>query len=179
MSFPAAASLAISAPSPAEAQSLQLWYARTVPVSLRPAQPFSVRVLTPDEMANYLRADGKDDADAGSDMGSDSVDGVFDTDPDVVTLRQEADGQPDLWTFAHELGHAVWMHTLSRADRKTYSALYNTQKRAHHLVTRYAAQNTEEGFAEAYSFYVCGPPMLAARDPLSFQFFLHYAGRQL
>ena len=169
------APVVISAPLPAQAQTLQNWYGRAVPTALRPVQPLAVRVLTPNEMGNYLRADGKDDTDAGNDV---DVDGTFDTNPDVITVRQEADGQPDRWTFAHELGHAVWAHTLSRADRKQYSSLYDGQKRAHHLVTRYAAQDAEEGFAEAYSFYVCAPPMLAARDMQSFQFFTHFVRRR-
>jgi len=85
-------------------------------------------------------------------------------------LRIPASGQPDLYTFAHEYGHYIWFNLLSRDDKKRYEGIYKKQKALHHLVTRYAQTDVEEGFAEAFSFYANEPPLLLRRDALSYQF---------
>ena len=73
------------------------------------------------------------------------IDGVFENDPPRITLRLPDTGGPDMFTFAHEYGHYVWFALLSQADRKHYEAIYDKQRAAHHLVTRYAATELEEG----------------------------------
>ena len=122
-------------------------------------------------MHAYLRG-GNDDADRDQSAHADDgdIDGVFEDNPVRITLRVPASGRPDLYTFAHEYGHYVWFDLLSRDDKRRYENLYRKQKAQHHLVTRYAQTDVEEGFAEAFSFYANAPALLLRRDALSSQF---------
>ena len=98
-------------------------------------------------------------------MTTGDIDGVFESDPDRMALRLPAGGDMDMFTFAHEYGHYVWFHLLEQGRPPSLRERCTSVSRAaHHLVTRYAATDVEEGFAEAFSFYVCEPPMLARRD---------------
>lgn len=176
---PARAQLDVSAPSPIQARQLATWFEQHMPVRFRAHSRLTVRELTDRDMDAYLKAD-KDPSDnsfqsSGSDDNAE-IDGVFEGDPDRIALRLPASGTLDMYTFAHEYGHFVWFHLLSRDDRRRYEGIYNKQRTAHHLVTRYASTDLEEGFAEAFSFYASEAPLLARRDPLSFQFFNQWTG---
>ena len=82
-------------------------------------------------MEAYLHTrDGDDGQDQNSHADDGEIDGVFEADPDRITLRIPASGQPDLYTFAHEYGHYVWFNLLSRDDRRRYEGLYRKQKAA-------------------------------------------------
>jgi len=105
------------------------------------------------------------------------IDGVFESDPNRITLRDSSADGPDTFTFAHEYGHYVWFHMLSKANRDQYKKLYDRQRAANQLVTHYASTDVQEGFAEAFSFYICSPVLLEHRDPLSSQFIARWAGR--
>lgn len=179
-SGPARAQIDVSAPSPAQARQLQAWYEQHMPARFRAHSRLTVRELTDPDMDDYLKAD-QDPSDNSfqSSSGDDSaqIDGVFEGDPDRIALRLPASGQLDMFTFAHEYGHYVWFNLLSRDDRRRYEAIYKRQREAHRLVTRYAATDLEEGFAEAFSFYAHEAPVLARRDPPSFQFLNQWNGR--
>lgn len=176
-SHPAQAQLAVSGPSDLQTKQLQSWYDHHIPARFRAHSRLVIRELYDAQMDAYLKGD-EDCADPPSpqsashtdDDGDGDIDGVFESDPDRIALRLPADGGPDLFTFAHEYGHYVWFHLLSKDDRKRYEAIYNRQRAAHRLVTHYAETDLEEGFAEAFSFYACEPQFLAHRDLLSYQF---------
>ncbi|MDQ2688398.1 MAG: hypothetical protein M3Y28_11095 [Armatimonadota bacterium] len=177
---PARADLDVAAPSPAQARQLQSWYDQHMPARFRAHSKLTVRELSDQDMDAYLKAD-QDPSDNSfqTSSGDDNseIDGVFEGDPDRIALRLPTAGSLDMFTFAHEYGHYVWFHLMSRDDHKRYEGIYNRQRAAHHLVTRYASTDVEEGFAEAFSFYANAAPMLERRDPLSFQFFNQWNDR--
>ena len=177
---PARAQVAVSAPTDAQVRALGNWYAQHVPARFRAREAVDVSVLTDREMTAYLKGGDSEDDTGGAASHADAddgdIDGVFENDPPRLTLRLPASGDPDTFTLAHEYGHYVWFNLLSSADRKHYEVLYDKQRAAHHLVTRYAATELEEGFAEAFSFYVNQPPLLAHRDALSYQFLTQWTG---
>jgi hypothetical protein len=80
--------------------------------------------------------------------------------------------------FAHEYGHFVWDEKLTKAQRNTYKRLWRQQKRAGHLVTKYAGADLDEGFAEAVAYFLRQPDALRRRDPESFQFFTDLSGME-
>lgn len=176
---PARAQLDVSSPSPAQARQLQAWYEQHMPVRFRAHSRLTVRELSDADMNDYLRAD-QDPSDNSfqSSSGGDNeeIDGVFEGAPDRIALRLPASGNLDMFTFAHEYGHFVWFNLLTRDDRRRYEAIYKQQRGAHHLVTRYAATDLEEGFAEAFSFYASEAPVLERRDPLSYTFLHQWIG---
>lgn len=168
----AGAQIVVTGSATPTARSLTSWFARHIPARFAARGRFEVHPLNDGEMEAYLR--GGDDADSGQDQSSHAaageIDGVFEDDPARITLRVPASGQPDLYTFAHEYGHYVWFNLLSRDDKRRYEGIYRKQKALHHLVTRYAQTDVEEGFAEAFSFYANEPSVLLHRDALSCQF---------
>ena len=175
----ARAQIVVTGPVTPTARTLTAWFARHIPARFAARGRFEVRPLSDGEMDAYLRAGdaGQDspdqdlsDQDQSSHDDDGAIDGIFEDNPARITLRVPASGQPDLDTFAHEYGHYVWFNLLSQGDRKRYECLYKKQKAAHHLVTRYAETDVEEGFAEAFSSYANEPPLLRRRDALSFQF---------
>jgi hypothetical protein len=170
---PVRAQVSVSAPTDAQARQLQSWYEHHIPARFRARTPFSVRELNDAQMDAYLKGDenGQDDNSSSHTADDDGdIDGVYESDPDRMALRLPAAGDIDMFTFAHEYGHYVWFDLLTDNDRRRYEALYKRQRAANHLVTRYAATDVEEGFAEAFSFYASAPPMLARRDPVSLDF---------
>jgi hypothetical protein len=99
-----------------------------------------------------------------------AVDGIYQNESTTITLRQTRDSALLCRTFAHELGHFVWQRVLTDNDRKQYATLYAGQKLARSLVTPYAATSVEEGFAEAFSYFLTDPSLLSRRDSLSSTF---------
>lgn len=167
----AGAQIVVTGPATPAARSLTAWFTHHIPARFAARGRFEVHPLNDAEMEAYLRAGDTDsDQDQSSHADDDGIDGVFEDDPARITLRVPASGQPDLSTFAHEYGHYVWFNLLNRDDRRRYESLYKKQKALHHLVTRYAQTNVEEGFAEAFSVYANEPPLLLRRDAASYQF---------
>lgn len=157
-------------PTPGSAL-LTSWFNRHIPARFQARGTFEVHPLTESQMASYLQGvggDGQNDQNSHTDDGS--IDGIFEADPPRITLLVPQSGSPDLFIFAHEYGHYVWYDLLTKDDRKRYESLYKKQRAARHLVTRYAETDTEEGFAEAFSFYAIEPPLLRHRDAASYQF---------
>lgn len=170
---PGRAQIVVEADSPIRAQSLQAWCERHIPPVFRPDRVLRVRLLFPRQMLALVEQD-KTQEDADGD-----VDGLFKDDPPRIAVRITDSEGPDVFTFAHEYGHWVWTKLFSRDDRRTYRALYERQRTRHALVTRYAQTDEEEGFAEAFSFYVNEPPLLQRRDPVSARFLSDWAAARL
>jgi hypothetical protein len=172
------AQVLISAPTAGQARALQAWYGQHIPARFCARGRLAIRELPDSQMDAYLRSNCGQDAHAAPDKSESAgdsddvsdIDGVYEGDPDRISLRLYADGQPDRYTFAHEYGHYVWFRILTASERRRYVGIYDRQKAAHSLVTQYAATDVEEGFAEAFSFYAAGRRILAARDPASLKF---------
>lgn len=163
-------------PSSPTAATLTAWFDRHVPARFRGHGPFEVNPLTDPQMEAYLQSGDSETAEGQSSHADEGqIDGVFEDGPPRITLRVAEGEEPDTYTFAHEYGHYVWYDLLTPADRDRYAAVYKRQKAAHRLVTRYAQTDAEEGFAEAFSFYVSEPPLLRHRDPASYQFLTQWA----
>ena len=96
-----------------------------------------------------------------------SVDGIYQNGVPTITLRVASQSSDLSATFAHEYGHYIWQRHLSRTGQRDYVKLYDQQKKAGSLVTTYAAVSVEEGFAEAFSYFVINKPVLATRDSMS------------
>ena len=167
----ASAQLIVTGPPTPAAQALGSWWGQHIPTRYQARGRFEVHPLTDNQMEAYL-AEGQPGADPDQNSHTDEgeIDGIFEDNPPRITLRIPDTDPPDMFTFAHEYGHYVWFNLLSKDDRKHYGSLYKKQKAAHHLVTRYAETNAEEGFAEAFSFYANEAPLLLHRDPVSYQF---------
>lgn len=163
-----------------KADEMNTWCARHIPAVFHPQTDVVVRQLNDSQMNSYLNGDSEGDNSndrSSSDNDNNDIDGVFENDPPRITLRLPADGQPDMFTFSHEYGHFVWFDLMSTDDRKQYGGIYKRSKAAHHLVTRYASTDVEEGFAEAFSFYINEAPVLRHRDPDSYAFLAQWQHR--
>lgn len=168
---------------PGAARVLTIWFAQHIPAKFQARGTFQVHPLSDFDMDDYLHGA---DSDSSSDDGSqnnfqnnsqndsqdddDEIDGVFVDHPPRIMLRVPASGKIDFYTFAHEYGHYVWFTLLSKDDRRRYEVLYDKQKAAHRLITDYAAENVEEGFAEAFAADANAPALLLRQDPLSYRF---------
>lgn len=186
---PSAAQITLADPSAPAARALSAWFNQHIPAKFQAHAKVEVQALSDDAMDNYLRTDTDDQIDSksgssqnassdGQDTSgddSDDIDGVFSDDPPQIFLRVPDPAHPDFATFAHEYGHYVWFDLMTKDDHKRYQAIYDRQKAAHHLVSEYAADSLEEGFAEAFSVDVTDPAALHRQDPLSYQFLSHWS----
>jgi hypothetical protein len=143
-------------------------YESQLPAEWQTVFPVHVNILTDDSMNAYIRG-GSDEHMRDGDT-DDAIDGIYEDGPPTITLRGSIDRDALPFTFAHEYGHFFWQNGLTQADRSRYTALYGQQKRAHHLVTDYAAADVHEGFAEAFSYYVMERQILSYRDERSCEF---------
>ncbi len=100
-------------------------------------------------------------------VNADAVDGFYQDGSKVITLRVPSPTADVSTTFTHEYGHFVWMNLLSAVQRDQYRKVYVTQRTVGRLVSPYTAVSVEEGFAEAFSFYVQRRPLLVRKDPCS------------
>jgi hypothetical protein len=98
---------------------------------------------------------------------ADAVDGLYQNATPTITLRTASPTADLSATFTHEYGHYFWLNVLLPRDRDRYGSLYDKQQLAHRLISPYAAVSVDEGFAEAFSFYLREKPVLARCDPLS------------
>lgn len=115
-------------------------------------------------------------ADEGDRDGDSVIDGCYqnagydDNAPPLITVCDTLRGEQAGLVFAHEYGHFVWNELLNDEQRGRYTRLWRNQKRAHHLVTEYARDSDEEGFAEAFAHYARHSSQLTRKDPASAQF---------
>jgi hypothetical protein len=128
----------------------------------------TVQLLDEKSMNSYLD-EGSPDQSA-SKGADDSIDGVYEDGPPLITLRSSMPDDELEYTVAHEYGHYVWQTELTAVQRKQFNRIYSTEKRRGRLVSDYAAFSVNEGFAEAFATYSTCPSMLKAKDPLSFDF---------
>lgn len=162
------AQMTVAGPASPTAYALTAWAAKHVPAKFGAKESLEVSPLSEDGMDDYLRdGDNPEDKSQGDD---DEIDGVFVNHPPRILLRIHPSGRLDFDTFAHEYGHYVWFDLLTKDDRARYKTLYEKQKTAHKLITSYAAESVEEGFAEAFATEINAPAALLHTDPLSARF---------
>ena len=87
-----------------------------------------------------------------------------------ITLRQSLRGENAALVFTHEYGHYIWSNLLTSADRAWYHRVWRDQKRNNSLITEYAGESDEEGFAEAFAYYIRKPSKLRHVDGRSFAY---------
>src|SRR5205807_9417310 len=88
----------------------------------------------------------------------------------TITLRRTMPEDEAAFVFTHEFGHFVWYKILTRQQRTDYMSLWRSLKRSGELVTRYAGDSDEEGFAEAFAHFLRKPSRLRSLDPRSYRF---------
>ena len=163
--------MTVAGPPSPTAHALTAWFAQHIPAKFQTHGAFEVQPLSDFDMDEYLHSDDSDDhTQNNSQDDDDEIDGVFVDHPPCITLRVSEPATIDFDTFAHEYGHYVWFDLLSKSDRKRYGIVYDKQKAAHKLITDYAAESVEEGFAEAFSADINAPAALLHQDPLSYRF---------
>lgn len=172
---PASAQISVADPAAPAAHTLTAWSRLHIPVRFQTHDKVEVQPLSDAAMDDYLRSDSESDSndadhDSSPEDSASEIDGVFTDNPPQIFLRVSDPAQIDYATFAHEYGHYVWFDLLTNDDRKRYKAIYERQKAAHRLITDYAAESLEEGFAEAFSADIVSPAALMHQDPLSYQF---------
>lgn len=143
-------------------------YDTIIPQCWRTNAVVKVNILNDRDMNGYIR-EGSDDHFANTEA-DDSIDGIYESGPPTITLRGSITNLSLPYTFAHEYGHYFWQSQLTAQDRKAYSEIYNREKKARHLVTEYAQDGVDEGFAEAFSFYVVSKVILSKKDASSTKF---------
>ena len=168
----AEAQVTVTGPPSPTTRALTTWFTGHIPAKFQARERVNVQPLPDADMDEYLH-DG-DEGSHSEDDDDDTIDGVFVNHPPRILLRIPDSGAPDFYTFAHEYGHYLWFDVLTKDDRKRYTALYDKQKAAHKLITDYAADSVEEGFAEAFAAEVNAPATLLHRDPLSARFLLDW-----
>jgi hypothetical protein len=87
-----------------------------------------------------------------------------------ITLRESLRGESAALVFMHEYGHYIWANLLTDTDRTRYRRIWREQKRGRGLVTAYAGESDEEGFAEAFAFFIRRPAVLRKSDLKSWKF---------
>jgi hypothetical protein len=134
-----------------------------------------IREVSDAEMDQLVAEDGGGQADDGKNDDS-VVDGYYheggsdrDEGP-TITLRKSMPEAEAAFVFTHEYGHFVWYTKLTRQQRAEYGNLWRQVKRTGSLVTKYAADSEEEGFAETFAHYLRKPNRLQDRDSRSYRF---------
>ncbi len=168
--IPSVASLHVRDDAPHAEQWFRLY--NELPDVWKTRRVVKLRELPPREMERLIAKLGGGEADRNDDS---VVDGCYqsgdeDEDTPVITLCDNLRGEQAGLVFTHEYGHFVWGELLTNSERARYTRLWRTQKRAHHLVTEYARDSDEEGFAEAFAYFLRRPSQLQKRDPASLQF---------
>jgi len=188
---PSSAQMTVTGPATPTAHALAAWSRQHIPARFQAHDKVEVQALSDAAMDDYLHADSDSDTDSSNDANNndanhdgnsensaEEIDGVFTDNPPQITLRVSDPAQIDYATFAHEYGHYVWFDLLTKEDRKRYKTIYERQKAAHRLITSYAAESLEEGFAEAFSADLVTPAALLHQDPLSYQFLSRWPKEQ-
>ena len=129
-----------------------------------------LREMSPRDITRLAARLGDREADHNEDS---VVDGCYqngeagDDGPPIITVCDTLRGDQAALVFAHEYGHFVWDELLTEEQRGRYARVWRIQKRAHHLVTEYARESDEEGFAEAFAYFARHPSQLARKDAAS------------
>lgn len=169
----------ITSSSTAESSRRAVWQRvfERVPAALRPRRDVLVREISDQEMDDLVAEDAEQAA--RQDDDDSIVDGIFLYDDEgrpTITLRRSLSPADAPLVFAHELGHLVWDTHLTAGERGRFTAAYKQSKSAKRLVTDYAGESAEEGWAEAFSFFVLKPDTLRGRDPRAFDILRQMCG---
>ncbi len=130
-----------------------------------------VREVSDDDMDRFVEK-----FEGPNDENNSIVDGCYQGNVDSggmagqITLRQSLHGENAALVFAHEYGHYVWADVLSTSDRARYRRIWREQRRANSLVTEYAEAGDEEGFAEAFAYFLRRPDYLHRMDLISWRY---------
>ena len=173
LAFPptAVAELSVASESPHAAMWRKVY--QQVPETWKSQRVVVVQEVSDSEMERLVaRTDGESSSKSADNS---VVDGCFqpgerEEEPDTITLRETLKGQEAELVFTHEYGHFVWDARLSRSQRDQYRRLWREQKRQGHLVTGYANDSAEEGFAEAFAYFLRKSASLRRRDEASWKF---------
>ncbi len=171
--YPAHAVLKVSTEAPRAALWQQLY--DHMPTWWKSKHTVVLREVTDEEMDRLVAEDQHRSPSSLQDDDS-VVDGYYQCAGDdgsipVITLRRTLRADAAELVFTHEYGHFVWDEKLTADERGEYRRLWVHQRRAHHLVTEYAADSPEEGFAEAYAYFIRRPAILERRDEDSYKYF--------
>ncbi|MDR3710338.1 MAG: hypothetical protein P4L33_18730 [Capsulimonadaceae bacterium] len=160
-------------------QVVSSWYERDIPGSFRGGDNVTLYVYNDGAMDGYLRSVGLADGTSYAASSAGVIDGLFDNRHMRISLRINAQGGFDRVTLTHEYGHYVWFHVFDSSDRNAYRNIYNRSRSAHCLITDYAGVNLEEGFAEAFAFFITDPDGLRAKDQASFDFLAQWSAERI
>ena len=157
------ADIAVSGGSAAQQKQISDVY-NNLPQCCRDGGKICVQVLNGHDMDAYIASGDPGEAHL---INLAAVDGIYQNFVPTITLRAESQSTDLSCTFAHEYGHFIWQRHLTHADQRAYAMVYDHQRKARCLVTTYAAVSLEEGFAEAFSYYVTNKSVLVNRDSMS------------
>ena len=130
-----------------------------------------VREVTDEDMDRFVeRFEGPNSKDNSVVDGCYQANVASDDMAGQITLRQSLHGENAALVFVHEYGHYIWSNVLTNADRARYHRVWRDQKRNRSLVTEYAGDGDEEGFAEAFAYFVRKPATLRRVDSRSSSF---------
>lgn len=158
-----------------DARHAELWFRfyDDLPRVWKTPRPVLLREFSPRDMERLAADLSGEDVDKSDNS---VVDGCYQNDGNaeggapIITLCDTLRGEQAGLVFTHEYAHFLWDEMLNDAQRARYTRLWRAQKRAHHLVTEYAGESDEEGFADAFAYFVRRPTLLQKRDAVSAQF---------
>lgn len=138
-------------------------------------QTVIVREVSDREMDDLTRDDSRSgfsnspDRSESEDEGE--IEGFYEYSPrrgaPVITLRSSLSSGEAEFVFTHEYGHFVWENILSDDQCDAYFRLWSRQRHNRSLVSDYARDSVEEGFAEAFAHLLRRPERLHKRDARS------------
>jgi hypothetical protein len=146
-----------------------------LPSAWKTRETVIVREVSDHEMDDLTRDDSRDGFSSQSDRSAseedEEVEGFYEYSPrrgaPMITLRSSLSSTEAEYVFTHEYAHFVWEALLSDRQRDDYFRIWNRRRHNHSLVSAYAGDSVEEGFAEAFAHRLRRPERLHKRDPLS------------
>lgn len=171
-SAPARAALRIAGDAPHARLWRQLY--RQMPSCWKISRTVFLQEVSDDEMDRLVERTRHRNRDEAHDDSL--VDGCYESggphedDFPTITLRDSLSSEERNLVFTHEYGHFVWDEILTDRQRDRYARLWRDLKRAGRLVTEYAGDSEEEGFAECFAYSLRKPGLLQHRSPEAAQF---------
>ena len=143
-----------------------------VPTIWKAQMPIHVMEVSNTEMKRYV-----EQFQHRTQQASAVVDGYYqgkmaDSTPARIVLIDSLARDNGAFVFTHEYGHYVWSELLDANERLQYQTIWSEQKTNKRLITDYASTNEEEGFAEAFAYYLRNKSALRHKDERSYQFLL-------
>ena len=151
-----------------------LWRAfDLIPPEWKPSRKVIVREISSPAMDRLVALTSGADQHA---EDNSTVDGCYQSAPEgdqapaVISLRKGMAADEAAFVFTHEYGHFIWDEILTDADRSEFRQLWRQSKREGRLVTVYAADCDEEGFAEDVAHYLRRSSKLRRKDLPAYEF---------